>query len=505
MKKKKTIKNKSFYFDDYNESEILDSNVNFNRIKISLSRVTFLSFVFFSLLVICGIKVVYLSLFSERIFYTENIKKNLLEKRRNIVDRNGTVLATNVILYDVGIRPQLLKKKEKKTLLINLKLLRPDFNLRTIKQKLSDNEFFWLQKRVTPQEKDQLWLIGNKALEFKKKTSRIYPQKNLFSHVLGQTDDINEGISGVEKFFEKDLSNKKENKTPLRLTIDSNLQYLIREELIKSTLDFNTIGSAAVLMNVENGEVLSLISLPDYDLNQRSSINSKIFTNKITHGVYELGSVFKTFTIAAGLENKLVEPKTEFKNLESSLTCDKYTISEHDELPKNLSTEQILIRSSNIGAVRIAQKVGIDKYKTFLNSLELLDRINFELQEIGTPLSFNWGKCKLATTSYGHGITTTPLQLARAYAIIGNGGYKIHPSLVRKDEISLEEREQIISKKTSNEINLMLRKVVSQIEGTANFADVEGYQIAGKTGTAVKYNSKQKLNTFVSLFPANKP
>ena len=166
MKKKKTIKNKSFYFDDYNESEILDSNVNFNRIKISLSRVTFLSFVFFSLLVICGIKVVYLSLFSERIFYTENIKKNLLEKRRNIVDRNGTVLATNVILYDVGIRPQLLKKKEKKTLLIKLKLLRPDFNLRTIKQKLSDNEFFWLQKRVTPQEKDQLWLIGNKALEF---------------------------------------------------------------------------------------------------------------------------------------------------------------------------------------------------------------------------------------------------------------------------------------------------------------------------------------------------
>ena len=505
MKKKKTIKKKGFYFDDYNESEILDSNINFSRIKISLNRITFLSFVFFSLLVICGIKVVYLSLLSERSFHTENIKKNLLENRRNIVDRNGAVLATNVDLYDVGIRPKLLKKKEKKTLLINLKLLRPDFNLRTIKQKLSNDEFFWLQKRLTPQEKDQLWLIGNKAFEFKKKTSRIYPQKNLFSHVLGQTDDINEGISGIEKFFEKDLKNKKKNKTPLRLTIDSNLQYLIREELIKSALDFNTIGSAAVLMNVENGEVLSLISLPDYDLNKRNSINSKIFTNKITHGVYELGSVFKTFTIAAGLENKLIEPKTEFKNLESSLTCDKYTISEHDELPKNLSTEQILIRSSNIGAVRIAQKVGIDKYKTFLKSLELLDRINFELQEIGTPLSFNWGKCKLATTSYGHGITTTPLQLARAYAIIGNGGYKIDPSLVQKNEISLEEREQIISKKTSKEINLMLRKVVSQIEGTANFADVEGYQIAGKTGTAVKYNSKQKLNTFVSLFPANKP
>ena len=278
--KKKPIKKKSFYFNDYNESEILDSNLSFNSIKISLSRITFLSFIFFSLLFICGIKVVYLSLYSERSFYSENIKKDLLKKRRNIVDRNGSVLATNVYLYDVGIRPQLLKNKEKKNLLINLKLLRPDFNLSKIKQKLSNDEFFWLQKRLTPQEKDQLWLIGNKAFEFKKKSSRIYPQKNLFSHILGQTDDINEGISGIEKYFERDLNNKKKM-TPLRLTLDANLQYLIREELIKAALDFNTIGSAAVLMNVENGEVLSLISLPDYDLNQRNSIDSEIFTNKI--------------------------------------------------------------------------------------------------------------------------------------------------------------------------------------------------------------------------------
>ena len=170
-----------------------------------------------------------------------------------------------------------------------------------------------------------------------------------------------------------------------------------------------------------------------------------------------------------------------------------------------MSTEQILIQSSNIGAVRIAQKIGVKKYRDFLNSLELLSTINFDLEEIGTPLSFNWGKCKLATSAYGHGITTTPLQLARAYAILGNGGYKIQPTLLQKETISLEKREQIISEKTSNAINLMLRKVVSQIEGTANFANVEGYEIAGKTGTAIKYNSKEKLNTFVSLFPANEP
>ena len=503
--KNKTIKKKSFYFQDYTESEILGNNINFNIQKISLHRVTFLSFIFFSLILICGIKIIYLALSPEKSFYTNNIKKYFIKNRRDIIDRNGSILATNVDLYDVGVRPKLLKKKEKKNLIIKLGLLLPEIDLKKIRHKLDNDEFFWLGKRLTPQEKDRLWLIGNKAFVFEPRPSRIYPQRNLFSHVLGQTDDINDGISGIEKFFNKDLNNKKKIEIPLRLTLDSNLQYLIRQELIQAQLDFNNVGSAAILMNVENGAILSLISLPDYDLNKRVSIDSDVFTNKITLGVYELGSVFKTFTIAAGLENKLINPNTVFKNLESSITCDKYTISEHDKLPKNLSTEQILIQSSNIGAVRIAQKIGVKKYRDFLNSLELLSTINFDLEEIGTPLSLNWGKCKLATSAYGHGITTTPLQLARAYAILGNGGYKIQPTLLQKETISLEKREQIISEKTSNAINLMLRKVVSQIEGTANFANVEGYEIAGKTGTAIKYNSKEKLNTFVSLFPANKP
>ena len=503
--KNKTIKKKSFYFKDYTESEILGNNINFNIQKISLHRVTFLSFIFFSLILICSIKIIYLALSPEKSFYTNNIKKDFIKNRRDIIDRNGSVLATNVDLYDVGVRPKLLKKKEKKNLIIKLGLLLPEIDLKKIRHKLDNDEFFWLGKRLTPQEKDRLWLIGNKAFVFEPRPSRIYPQRNLFSHVLGQTDDINDGISGIEKFFDKDLNNKKKIEIPLRLTLDSNLQYLIRQELIQAQLDFNNVGSAAILMNVENGAILSLISLPDYDLNKRISIDSDVFTNKITLGVYELGSVFKTFTIAAGLENKLINPNTVFKNLESSITCDKYIISEHDKLPKNLSTEQILIQSSNIGAVRIAQKIGVKKYRDFLNSLELLSTINFDLEEIGTPLSFNWGKCKLATSAYGHGITTTPLQLAKAYAILGNGGYKIQPTLLQKETISLEKREQIISEKTSNAINLMLRKVVSQIEGTANFANVEGYEIAGKTGTAIKYNSKEKLNTFVSLFPANEP
>jgi len=497
-------KKKSFYFDDYAESELNDNN-KFNIVKVSLNKVTFLSFIFFSLIIIFGIKIIYLSLSPEKSFVNNNKKKEFVKTRRDIVDRNGSVMATNVILYDVGVRPKLLKEKEKKNLLIKLGLLFPELDLNKIKNKLNKEDFFSIGKRLTPEEKDQFWLIGNKAFVFDAKPSRIYPQQSLFSHILGQTDDVNNGISGVEKFFNEDLNSKEKINLPLSLTLDSNLQYLIRKELINAETNFHNIGSGAILMDVENGKILSLVSLPDYDLNQRVSISDNIYTNKITLGVYELGSVFKTFTIAAGLENKVINSNTVLKNLENSLNCDKYTITEHDKLPKDLSIEQILVRSSNIGAVRIAQKVGIEKYKNFLKTLGILDKINFDLEEIGTPLPFVWGKCKLATSSYGHGITTTPLQLARAYAILGNGGYKIKPSILETKRKPLEKKEQIISRKTSDTVNSMLRKVVSLDEGTANFADIEGYDIGGKTGTSQKYNSKEKRNTFVSLFPTSKP
>jgi len=494
---------KSFYFEDYVESEFVDNFKNNSIIKVSLNRVIFLFCIFFSLILIFSIKITYLSLYSEKNLYINHNKSSFVNKRRDIVDRNGSVVATNVNLFDVGVRPQLLKDKEK--FLIKLRLLFPELNSNKIKKNLNKKNFFWLERRLTPKEKDQLWLLGNKAFVFEPKLSRIYPQKNLFSHVLGQTDDANNGISGIEKFFNKELNNAEIVNTPLSLTLDSNLQHLIREELIKAQSNFGNIGSAAILMNVENGEVLSLISLPDYDLNQRTSINSDIFTNKITLGVYEFGSVFKTFTVAAGLENQVIKSNTMFKNLKSKLTCDKYTINEHDKLPKHLSAEEILIRSSNIGSVRIAQKIGIEKYKNFLNSLDLLNKFDFDLEEVGTPLSFNWGKCKLATTSYGHGITTTPLQLARAYAILGNGGYKIKPVILQREKEFSKQKEQIISEDTSNKINKILRKVVNLDEGTANFADIEGYEVGGKTGTALKYNSNAKLNTFVSLFPASRP
>jgi len=503
MKKKKDFKKKSFFFDDYNESEIIFSGKNINLVKISSSRVVFLFSIFLILIFIFSIKIIYLSLHSDRNFVFNNNNLIITKERRDVVDRNGIILARNINIYSAGVRPKLIKDKKK--FLLKIKLIFPELDIKNIENKINNNKFFYLKKRLTPEEKDKLWLLGNKAFVFESKPFRIYPQKNLFSHVLGQIDDNNIGISGIEKFFDKNLKREELLDSSLHLTLDSNLQHLIREELIKAQTSFDNIGSAAVLMKVDSGEILSLISLPDYDLNKRISIKEDFYTNKVTLGVYELGSVFKTFTVAAGLENKTISPKTKFINLENTITCGKHKITEHDELNKDLTAEDILIQSSNIGSIRIAQKVGEKNYKNFLNSLELFEKINFELEEIGKPIPFKWGKCKLATASFGHGITTTPLQLAKAYAILGNGGYKIDPFILKDKTKLIKPGNQIISKTTSNEINSILRKVVSLDEGTANFANIEGYEVAGKTGTAVKYKTNFKLNTFVALFPASRP
>ena len=228
--------------------------------------------------------------------------------------------------------------------------------------------------------------MGDKSIITEEKISRIYPQESLFSHIIGQIDDGNKGISGIEKFYDYEL---KKNNQPIRLTVDTDIQYLIREELLKSKEIFNNIGSAALLMKVNDGEILSMVSLPDFNLNKRQSIKDLNYTNKVTKGVYELGSVFKTLTLAAGFENNIVDVDSKFEGLNKKIYCAGNIISEYDDkLPSKLTAEQILIRSSNIGSVRIAQKVGIEKYKNFLDKLGILNKINFDIDDVGEPLNF---------------------------------------------------------------------------------------------------------------------
>jgi cell division protein FtsI (penicillin-binding protein 3) len=261
-------------------------------------------------------------------------------------------------------------------------------------------------------------------------------------------------------------------------------------------------------MNVNNGEILSMVSLPDFDPNKRKKIVDLNYINRVTKGVYEFGSVFKTFTIAAALNERIIKPETEFVDLPKSLTCAGFPIREYDnKIPSDLTAEQILVRSGNIGSVRIAQQLGEEKFSLFLSKLGVLEKINFEIEEVGSPIKFNWGKCPLATASFGHGITTTLLQLTKAYSIIVNGGYDINPTLIKKNKN--EKKEKILNKDVSEKILPILRKIVTTKEGTASLANVDGYEIGGKTGTAEKSSgggySKKKINTFVSVFPTSKP
>ena len=347
--------------------------------------------------------------------------------------------------------------------------------------------------------------LGDKAIQPEEKLIRIYPEKNLFSHIIGQIDDNNNGISGLEKSLDSNLKIKQK---PIKLTVDRDIQFLIRDELIKFNRLFKTKGSAAILMDVNNGEIIALVSLPDFDPNKREKISDVNFINRVTKGVYEFGSVFKTFTVAAALDENIIEPETEFIDLPKSLTCSGFRIREYDKkLSRNLTVEQILVQSGNVGSVRIGQKVGEEKFKSFLSKIGILEKINFDIEEVGKPIEFSWGKCPLATASFGHGITTTLLQLAKAYAIIVNGGYSIKPSLITK--IEKKKRKKILDDEVSEKILPILRKIVSTKEGTASLANVEGYEIGGKTGTAQKsidgVYSKKKINSFVSVFPISKP
>ena len=470
--------------------------------NISFNRVAFIFFFFVLISVIFSVKIFYYGSISKEILLQKKISKKSLV-RSDFIDSDGNYLAKTVLTNNVGLNPKSVSNKKK--LLIKLKLLFPDLDVENFNNKFKKGKFFYLKKKLSPEKYDQVRLLGEKSLITEQKITRIYPHESLFSHVLGQIDDDNNGISGLEKSLDGDL--KKYN-NDLKLTLNTNIQFLIRNELIKFEKIFRSQGSAALLMNVNSGDILSLVSLPDFNINQRDRITDLKYINRITKGVYELGSVFKTITLAGALNERLVEMNTKFEDLPKSIKCAGKKISEYDmDIPSSLTAEQILIRSGNIGSVRIAQQMGIERTKNFLNSLSLLEAIEFDIEEIGKPLPLKWGKCKLATVSFGHGISTTPLQIATAYAIISNGGYKIKPTLIK--EVRKYKKYKILKKDVSENINYVLRKIVSTKEGTASLANVDGYSVGGKTGTAQKIENgiytKNKINTFVSIFPTNKP
>ncbi len=499
-KKNKNDNQRSFYFEDYLETnkknKILKKSNNFQ------DRLYLLFFFFFSLILIFSFKIIHISLNKKDIFYVEKQSSKFSLTRRDIVDRNGVIISRNIKTFHAAIDPKLVK--DKKNFLIKLRVNFPYLPINEIKKKLNDDKYFRLKKRINQEERDKLWALGEKAIKFEPFEARMYTHGNLFSHIIGQVDYDNYGVSGIEKYFDRELKNKKKIDEPLKLTLDINVQHIINKELSDAISTFDATGGGAVLMDVNNGDILSLVSLPNFDINERTTIKDKKFINKITKGVYELGSVFKTFTIALALENKLVDTSTIIENIPKKIRCSIHEIADMKEHPKNLTVEEILVRSSNVGSVILAKKIGEEKFKEFIKNTRITNNPIIELEETGLPHQIKWNKCKLETISYGHGITTTPLQATALYAAMSNGGKLIKPSLIK--ERKLETAGSIISKNTSKKLAKILRKVVTSKDGTASLADKNGYYVGGKTGTAESYGDKKnRINTFISIFPTHRP
>ena len=476
-----------------------DTNLN-----IEFNRVSFIFFFFFIIYLIYTIHLIHLGSRKSNV-EMKDILPTFSNKlyRADIIDIDGNYLAKTVKSIDIGIKTSDIIDKKK--LLLSLNIIFPKKDFKKIKKQIDTKKFFWLEKKVSEENYEKLMKLGDKSIKPEEKVLRIYPQKNLFSHIIGQIDDDNNGISGLEKSFNESLRNSKK---PIKLTVNRDIQFLVRKELIKYQEIFRSKGAGALLMDINSGNIISLVSLPDFNPNKRQNITDVNFINRVTKGVYELGSVFKSFTFASALNEKLIEPETLFLNLPKSIQCDKFEIGEYsDDIPSNLTAEQILIRSGNVGSVKIAQKIGPDNLKLFLEKIGILNKINFDIEEVGSPQAIDWYQgCKLETVSYGQGITTTILQLAKGYAIISNGGYDINPTLLNKN---VKKGKRIINKEVSDKVVKVLRKIVNTEDGTAKLANVKSYQIAGKTGTANQPAkggySRAKINTFASIFPSSSP
>ena len=488
----------NLYFDE-NFYQKKQNKIFDNRINIIILVFLFLSFLTFSKLILIG--------FEKKEFYFANEYKEESLKRRSIVDRNYNLLAHNVKTHNLIIRTKKIKNFD--NLNLKLRIEFPDIDLEKIKN-FNTRSFHVLKKNLSPTEYNKALNLGEPSIELVRNEIRVYPNKNLFSHIIGNVDTDQQGVSGLELFLNNEILSKEKIKDPIILSLDQNIQFIVRETLKEGIKIFNAKGAAAILLNAQNGKILSMTSLPDYDPNNRTQLkNADYLFNKNTKGLYELGSVFKTFAIANAIETNNATRNKLYKNLPSEVICDKHKIKEYKYSKKkqNLTVNDILVESSNIGTIRIIQDSGLKTYQAFLEKLKIFDYSEIELPEVALPNKKRWGKCRTLTAGFGHGINTTPLHLTVAFAAIVNGGNLLRPSLLKNQNI--EVKSKVISKKNSEVMKKILRTNVDKNyvrSGSGRKADIIGYNVMGKTGTAEKPSkidkgySKEILNIFTSAF-----
>ncbi len=426
-------------------------------------------------------------------------------ERADVVDRNGTILATGLPTASLVADPKLVIDPDEAAQLVASVL--PDANVSEIAAKLRmERRFVRLRRKLTPSQQWNIHRLGIPGLNFQREETRSFPHGRLFSHVLGFTDVDNHGLTGVEKSFDRRLRGERET---LELTLDVRLQHIMHTALSGAIDEYKAIGGAGVIMDIRTGDVLSLVSLPDFEPSLAGEASEDQRRNRATLGVYELGSAFKIFTTAMALDAGVVTMDDGY-DATKPLKVSRFTIRDFHAKKRWLSVPEIFMYSSNIGAAKMAVDVGTETQRDYLAKLGLLKPSPIELPEVGSPLlPLRWQTINTMTVAFGHGIAVSPLQLASAVSAVLNEGVYYPPTLVKRSADAPKPMGQrVVSKRTSHEMRRLLRLVVEQ--GTGRRAAAKGFLVGGKTGSAEKqvngrYKRKSLISSFVGAFPMNDP
>lgn len=438
--------------------------------------------------------------------------------RPDLVDRNGEILATDIRTASLYAEPRRILDVDEAAEAIHSVL--PELSLPWLRDRLDgDAGFVWLQREITPRQQDAIHLLGIPGLGFLTENQRFYPGGPVASHIVGHVNVDNEGIAGIEKYVDDDFlgmlqqygfaTGEAGDLEPVALSIDLRVQHILRDELVSAVERFDAVAAAGIVLDIYTGEVIAMSSIPDYDPNQPAQSLDPDRLNRVTAGVYELGSVFKAITVAMGLDSGLVHMGDYF-DASRPIYAGGFTINDFHGKNRPLTVPEVFIYSSNIGAARMAMTVGAEGQQEFLSRLGLTERLRTELPESADPLvPDRWGDLTTMTVAFGHGVSTTPINLAVAAAALMNGGMLIPPTFLPRSEAEAGAlATRVVSEETSQLMRYMFR--LNAEEGSGRRADVAGYLVGGKTGTAEKivngrYSSSSVFNSYLAAFPMDNP
>lgn len=436
--------------------------------------------------------------------------------RPDILDRNGLVLATDVKTPSLFGEPRRIIDVDEAVELLTGAL--PDLDYAEARERLSSKKgFVWLKREITPQQQLTIHNFGLPGIGFLRENRRVYPNAAEVSHLIGHVNIDNQGIAGIEKWLDgnglADLHRAglatDRRQLPVELAVDIRVQHALRDELLKAQEKFKAKAAAGLISDVRTGEIVAMVSVPDYDPNNPREANDPTRINRLTTGVFEMGSTFKALTLAMALDSGRANLNTLF-DARSNLRYGRFSIGDTHPLGRAITLSEVFTYSSNIGAARVALSQGVDAHKAFLKKLGQLDRLRTELPESAEPIvPKRWGELNTVTIAFGHGLSVAPLQAVMGINALVNGGYLIPPTfLKRTPEEAMKLAKQVVKADTSEKMRYLMR--ANAEKGTAKKADVPGYYVGGKTGTSEKvvngrYSKKQVLNSFTAILPADNP